>query len=347
MTPDTAKRIRAVGVCLAAGFLYGFANVLSGRFYLPGCDFAELRPQVVVPMFLGILYGPLGGFAAGALGDMVGYAIGGKGLFFAVHWSIANGFMGLIPGLSRCLGARPVDSIPSFARLLILLVLASSLPFAFSTGVDVALGSLPFHQALFFLFLPIFITDTLWAFLFIPLLMKLAGLLLARIEMRTILAVYYLLIGTVMATWLSIILITMGDRLRVEELYTLGSVTLVVLAIGLGVSAFTSKRITAPVVSLTRVARQVGDGDYSRLDALEVIRRRSDEMGTMAEVFSEMVQSVQKREQELKKEVQTLKVLIDRDKQSADLEKITGSDYFKSLKQKAGKLRRRTGGEDS
>ncbi|MBW1784582.1 MAG: HAMP domain-containing protein, partial [Deltaproteobacteria bacterium] len=287
------------------------------------------------------------GFVCGALGDMLGYAIGGKGPFFAPHWSLANGLMGLIPGLARYLGARPVDTIASFVKLLILLVLASSLPFVFSTGVEYGLDRISFHHALFVFFLPIFITDTLWAFMLVPPMMQAAGLLAPRIEMRTIQAVYYLLIVTVMATWLSSILITMRDQIEVEELYTLGAVTLIVLIIGLAVGAVSAKKITAPVVSLTKVARRVSEGDYSHVDELATIRNRPDELGTMAAVFSDMVQSVEKREQELKQEVRTLRVRIDRDKQTADLEKITGSDYFKTLKQKAGKLRRRAGEDDS
>ncbi len=343
----TRKTITITGVCIAVGCFYGFTNFLSGKYNLPGCSFAELRPQVVLPMFMGILYGPLAGFVSGALGDMLGYAIGGKGPFFAIHWSIANGFMGLIAGLARYVGARPVAAISSFVKLLILLLLASSIPFAFSTGVEYELGRVPFHQALFGFFLPIFITDTLWAFMLVPPMMQVAGLLISRIETRTILAVYYLLIATVMATWLSSILITMQEEIQVEELYTLGAVTLVVLIVGLAVSAVSAKKITAPVVTLTNVARQVAHGDYSHVSKLTSIRNRPDELGTMAAVFSDMVRSVEKREEELKQEVKTLKVRIDRSKQTADLEKITGSDYFKLLKQKAGNLRRKACMNDS
>jgi len=339
-----SKRILKMGfACLAVAGLYGVANFVSGKVYLPGCSFAELRPQVAFPMFMGVLYGPFAGFFCGALGDALGYTISGKGPFYAIHWSLANGLMGLIPGLARYVGARPVDSIVSFVKLLILLVLASSLPFAFSTGVEVLLGRVPFHHALFAFFLPIFITDTLWSLILVPLMMQVAGLLVLRIEMRTIQAVYYLLIITVMVTWLASILITMRDHIEVEELYTLGALTLAVLIVGLAVSAFSAKKISSPVVSLTAVAHRVAGGDYTHVGDLKEIRQRPDELGTLAGVFSDMVQAVQKREQDLQQEVQTLKVRIDHDRQSADLQKITGSDYFKMLKKKAGRLRAKAG----
>jgi len=319
---------------------------MSGKFYLPGCSFAELRPQVSLPMFIGIMYGPIAGFVCGGFGDMFGYYISGKGLLFAPHWSFANGLMGLIPGLACYLGTRLIDSIVSFVKLLVLLLLASSLPFAFATTFEVWLGHLPFHDAVFLFFLPICITDTLWTFTLIPFLMYSFRLLTVRIEMRIILTIYYLLMLTAMATWFSSFLITMGNEMQVELLYTLGTVTLLVLIIGLAVSAFLSKKITAPVINLTDVARRVEGGDYSSAEELQDIIDRPDELGIMAKVFSGMIQSVKKREQDLQRRLTTLRIEIDRKKQSAELKKITGSDYFKMLKQKASNLRRQATGGD-
>ena len=138
------------------------------------------------------------------------------------------------------------------------------------------------------------------------------------------------------------ILIAMRDEIQVEELYTVGVLTLVVLMVGLAVSAISSKKITAPITNLTDAAHRVARGDYSHVEELRVISQRTDELGTMGKVFLNMVQAVEKREQDLQHQVKTLKVKIDRNKQHADLEKITGSDYFRMLKEKAGDLRLRT-----
>ncbi|RJR52646.1 MAG: HAMP domain-containing protein [Desulfobacteraceae bacterium] len=327
-------------VCILAGCCYGFANLLSGKYYLPGCSFAELRPQVALPMFIGILYGPWAGFLCGGLGDMLGYGFSGKGLLFAPYWSLANGFMGFVPGLIRYWGARVVTSISSFCKLLALLLAASSLPFTLSIGVEIWKGGVTFHDALFQLFLPIFITDTIWAFLLVPVFIRGAGLLQIRIELRTILTVHYLLILSVLAAWLSNVIITMQNELRIEELYILGAVTLFVLVFGLVVSAFFAKRITAPVILLTDVAEQAAGGSYANVSLLEKIVSRPDEMGTLATVFRNMIRAVEQRETDLRRQVSELRIEIDRKKQKTDLKKITGTDYFKQLKQKAGDLRR-------
>lgn len=333
-------------IYLLVGVFYGVANYLSGKYYLPGCSFAELRPQVTLPMFMGVLYGPWAGFFTGGLGDMLGYAISGKGLLFAPYWSLANGLMGFIPGLLQYWNPEKITSIGSFGKLLFLLLAASSAPFTLAIGAEIGLGNITFHNALFQLFLPIFITDTLWAFMLVPLLMHRAKRMRIRIELRTILVVYYLLIFTVLATWLCSVIITMQEELRIEELYILGMVTLLVLIIGLLVSAVFAKRITAPVIVLTRVAEQVSGGNYANLSHLEAIVSRSDEMGTLASVFKQMVRAVEKRETELKRQVKELRIEIDHKKQKTELKKITGTDYFKQLKQKAGDLRMKVSQEE-
>jgi len=94
--------------------------------------------------------------------------------------------------------------------LLCLLFVASSVPFTLSIGAEIGLGNINFHNALFQLFLPIVITDTLWAFMLVPLLMHQAKQMHIRIELRTILVVYYLLMFTVLATWLCNVIIIQG-----------------------------------------------------------------------------------------------------------------------------------------
>ena len=330
----------ALLIAVAGGLFYGFANFLSGKYYLPGCSFSEMRPQVVLPMFLGFWVGPWAGFLCGCLGDMAGYLIGGKGILFAPHWSVANGLMGMIPGLAGYIHAKRVDSIQSFARLLILLLVAVIVPFGFSSAVTYARGALSLHAAVFSLFLPVVITDILWAFLLLPVLLRAFRLMVVRIEMRTILTVYYLVIFAVLATWLTMV-VSMSQELHPTQLYSLGALTLLVLLVALVQVGVSTRKITAPVIALTGVARRVAEGDYSHLDDLREMGRRPDELGTLAGDFDHMVQAVVRREQALKKQVSELKIEIDRKKQHDDIDTITSTDYFKMLKRKAGELRHR------
>ncbi|HNW92944.1 MAG TPA: methyl-accepting chemotaxis protein [bacterium] len=332
-------RRAAVLWTLAAGAAYGAANYISGIFHLPGCSFAELRPQVALPMLMGLLLGPWSGFAAGCLGDMLGYTIGGQGPFFALHWSIGNGVMGLIPALVWRGHERCLKAVGDFSRLLIFLLAAATLPYIATSLIEYARGNYTLTGALFELLLPIVITDTLWAFLIVPWLLQRARRLQVTIAMRTILTVHYLLLLTVVVTWLSQAVMMLQDELPIAVLYELGGIILVVLCAGLGVAAHYARLISDPVMQLTALARRVGDGDYAAAATLADLGARPDELGTLARVFGRMVKAVAAREQTLRQQVQALSIRIDRQQQREELTRITETDYFRSLKQKAGTLR--------
>lgn len=62
-------------------------------------------------------------------------------------------------------------------------------------------------------------------------------------------------------------------------------------------------------------------------------------MGQLARVFQRMALEVYAREQRLKQQVQELRIEIDRTRQAQQVDQITGTDYFKTLRRKAQDLR--------
>jgi hypothetical protein len=69
----------------------------SSAFSFPSISQVALRPTIVIPMFFGYAFGPLVGFASGALGNLFGDALTGFGL--SPQWSIGNGLIGFVTGL--------------------------------------------------------------------------------------------------------------------------------------------------------------------------------------------------------------------------------------------------------
>jgi uncharacterized membrane protein len=57
-----------------------------------------LRPAICIPMFFGYAFGPVVGFFTGAVGNMVGDALTGFGVY--PQWSVGNGLIGLIAGMA-------------------------------------------------------------------------------------------------------------------------------------------------------------------------------------------------------------------------------------------------------
>ncbi len=91
----------AIGAALYAVLSYAF-NVTV--FVIPSLSQVALRPAIAIPMFFGYAFGPVVGFFTGAVGNTFGDAITGFGL--SPQWSIGNGLVGFIAGLSVFFGDR-------------------------------------------------------------------------------------------------------------------------------------------------------------------------------------------------------------------------------------------------
>lgn len=77
--------------------------------------------------------------------------------------------------------------------------------------------------------------------------------------------------------------------------------------------------------------------------ALEAVAAREDALGGLARTFARMADEVRAREARLQAEVRDLRIEVDAARQSRRVAEITGSDYFKDLRARAGELRRMAG----
>lgn len=89
-------------------------------------------------------------------------------------------------------------------------------------------------------------------------------------------------------------------------------------------------------------AQAVEAGVYEP-DSLDTVALRTDELGQLARVFQKMAREVYAREQQLKQQVQELRIEIDKAKQAREVSEITETDYFQRLRGKAKGLRRDEG----
>jgi energy-coupling factor transport system substrate-specific component len=78
--------------------LYGGLSWLFNAFPLPAAGNVSFRPPVAVLVFFSLAFGPWVGLLAGLVGNTIGDALTGWGLYW--NWSVGNGLMGLIPGLA-------------------------------------------------------------------------------------------------------------------------------------------------------------------------------------------------------------------------------------------------------
>jgi uncharacterized membrane protein len=91
----------AIGAALYAVFSFLFNGTV---FVVPSISQVALRPAIAIVMFFGYTFGPVVGFFTGAVGNMVGDALTGFGLF--PQWSVGNGLVGFIAGIPMLFSDR-------------------------------------------------------------------------------------------------------------------------------------------------------------------------------------------------------------------------------------------------
>src|SRR6476646_5923065 len=84
--------------------LYGVLSWATNWLQLPSVSNVALRPAIVIPIFFGVVFGPVVGFFSGFVGNVLGAALLGWRVF--PIWAIGNRLIGLVAGLSVAFASR-------------------------------------------------------------------------------------------------------------------------------------------------------------------------------------------------------------------------------------------------
>lgn len=336
-----ARKILLVGC--AFGIAYGVLNSLSSIFLLPSAPVISIRPQIALPMIVGLIWHPLAGFVTGFAGNILGDGLSGLGAWKFWNWHIANGLMGIIPGLIRYGGISRIETVREFGILQMSVVLACVVGVGSAVALDVLfLHFMNFPSSLHAWILPALLTDAVNGFILVPVILVLVGRIGLTLETRTILMITALLIISILVTAGSIAWAMFDDLIShaamVENFYIAAIVSVGLLVIGFIASLVFVRKVTDPLARLARAATAVEKGDYS-LAVPEGVAKRKDELGHLARVFEQMVGKVQEREKNLQRQVEDLQIKIDRQRQAEEVSEIVETEYFRALKEKARKFR--------
>ncbi len=96
---------------------------------------------------------------------------------------------------------------------------------------------------------------------------------------------------------------------------------------------------------LTDAAAAV-EADAFQPTALSRVEARDDALGQLARTFVRMAREVRAREERLRNQVRELRIEIDEARQAKKVAEITGTDYFKGLRDRAADLRRTMTGDE-
>jgi energy-coupling factor transport system substrate-specific component len=88
---------RVVYMALGAA-LYAGLSIATNFMQLPSVGHVSLRPAIVIPLFFGVVFGPIVGLFTGLVGTFLSDLISGYGVWW--NWDLGNGLIGLIAGLA-------------------------------------------------------------------------------------------------------------------------------------------------------------------------------------------------------------------------------------------------------
>jgi len=151
--------------------LYGVLNWVFNNLTLPGSTLVSIRPPVAIPIFMGIVFGPVVGFFTGGVGNVIGDLLSGYGFFWA--WDVGNGLIGLIAGLSPIMGAMGMKSTQDYVKAAVISVIASLVGIAFPALIadPFILRNIDFNGGLTTEWLPAGITDAINGAIITPILL--------------------------------------------------------------------------------------------------------------------------------------------------------------------------------
>lgn len=101
--------------------------------------------------------------------------------------------------------------------------------------------------------------------------------------------------------------------------------------------------VVRPVVQIAHLAELIQADTLTpespQLATVSGLAKRSDELGSTAQVLKRMAEEIYAREQKLKAQIQSLKIQIDTEKQYEQVGEITETEYFRNLQARVKQMR--------
>jgi energy-coupling factor transport system substrate-specific component len=157
--------------------LYGVFSWATNAFPLPAAGNVTFRPAVAVLIFFGAAYGPWVGLLAGLIGNTLGDALTGWGLYW--NWSVGNGLMGLIAGLAMPV-IKDFRARGDIIKAIGWGVLGIAVGMLFASLTEMFVGGIDFSTALVGYFTPAVIGNLVVTVILLPILMIAFGAVAAQ-----------------------------------------------------------------------------------------------------------------------------------------------------------------------
>lgn len=338
--------------------LTGLLNRLLGGLLLPGADFISFRPQLVIPVLFSLIVSPWVGGLIAMLGNFFGDYLLGYDLMFW-HYSLANFLIGFIPGTVVWMGIKGIRKVNEFVTVLLFVFIGNAVPLFLGFAAQVMLYE--GHTLLFTLqtfYIPAVISNTYTLMLLVPPLLMLFKYIKMNIETRTMF-VFFFLSMVVLSVVAGVVFVSQQQGIGAipKAAYTeevaaifqgvvigmfrwIGLALLLIVILSGGVGYFFSKKYLQPINKLTEAATDLKMGAWQENKKIE-IGTGDDEVRHLTELFNSMATAVVKREALMSREIERLKLSIDKKKEEKIVGEITETDFFKQLEERSLALKKK------
>ena len=148
--------------------LYGAFSLLTNLIPLPAAGNITFRPAVAVLIFFGVAYGPWVGLLAGFIGNTLGDMLAGWGFYW--NWSLGNGLMGLVAGLSMLMISNYRET-KDILKAVLWGALGIAVGMLTASITEMFVGGIDLNTALIGYFTPAFIGNLVVTVVLLPILM--------------------------------------------------------------------------------------------------------------------------------------------------------------------------------
>lgn len=287
------RKILSIAAIIAAYSLLNYGL----RMHLPGVSNVDLRPQVVLLIVAGYLYGPWYGFIAGFAGNFCSDILFGYGLRYLPSWTIGNGLIGALICFYPYRKNVRLERIGQLVWLVLFLIIVNALSLIYAAGMENILDShLPQAINFRYFYVPALLSNVLGSLIFFPAILLMLGKLKKNYPIKLALANYYLTVMLLIVSWISFIpsnktfhalftfagMDTATGNAMVDAFnyWSLSFVTMLLLSFF--ISGWMSKTIIAPLKHLEDTVFAVLKGDASSAQRLSGLAKREDEVGILS-----------------------------------------------------------------
>lgn len=155
---------RAVVYMAIGAALYAVLNLITNGWLIPGTSNVSVRPSIVIPIFFGVLFGPIVGFFTGFIGNTLS-----DQLTFGIYWNweIGNGLIGFISGLAALFVRGAYRRWPNVVTAAVLAAIGIIVGIGFAALTDPIVSKITVGAAISTEWVPAVVADLLFG---IPLL---------------------------------------------------------------------------------------------------------------------------------------------------------------------------------